>query len=682
MIDRSAPVLLLRPKVLLGAAGISGAAFSLLLALALLCLIAGGIVWTVCWIAYLCLLVGGYGVVFAAAVIPVGVVGAAAKKGENVGCAILLALVALVAILSNGLPWMSGVLSTPERVLVGAEQATGMDDEAWTACVSSASYLMTELFIGYQVYLYSWTVLAAVLTGTGFSLSTLALLRLERPFKSVFQRIRYRCKHCGGTNLRYRCPGPGCTVWHDDLRPTVYGVLSATCGRCKTKLPTIDLLGRSSLPQTCANLKCSNAVDAGLGGISEYHFAVVGAQSSGKSCYLFATVWKFVEFAAVNGWTVNFPDPAQKKDYEDYVRLFQAGRTIPKTISRERPFAFTLDVASISGARSRLYLYDAAGEDFEAGDMAASAHGMGSFDFFKYVDGIFFVVDPMSEEEAGAKLAENRHSRFDSSFIISQLLPVLQRAQQTASGRRIPVPVAVVVTKAEVAVLKNDSQTLFSALAGPDQLRRFESIDQASSDATADSLTVRGFLSRVGADDVVRLMETSFFDVRYFAVSALGRGAGGGGAFTPQRVLQPLLWLTIRSGAFTDEMVASRLFRHAADYLSRVRRGQEGALLQISLWALTITGVSGVGGGCWYLGGPLLATIGALAAVILPIVAIRLSTHGLGDINRGWSAAGRFRRWFVVSLTGANGRPAQLIALGLVSLAIAAAAAVGFAMVA
>jgi hypothetical protein len=679
MIDRSAPVFLLRPKVLLGAAGISGAAFSLLLAFALLCLIAGGIVWTVCWIAYICLLVGGYGVVVAAAVIPVGVVGAAAKKGENVGCASLLALVALIAILSNGLPWMSGVLSTPERVLVGAEQATGLDDEAWSACVSSASYLVTELFIGYQVYLYSWTALAIVLTGAGISLSAVALLRLERPFKSVFRRIRYRCKHCGGTNLRYRCPGPGCTVWHDDLRPTVYGVMAATCGRCKTKLPTIDLLGRSNLPQTCANLRCSGAVDAGMGGISEYHFAVVGAQSSGKSCYLFATVWKFVEFAAVNGWTVDFPDPAQKKDYDDYVRLFQAGRTIPKTISRERPFAFTLDVASISGARSRLYMYDAAGEDFEAGDVAASAHGMGSFDFFKYVDGIFFVVDPMSEEEAGAKRAENNHSRFDSSFMISQLLPVLQRAQQTASGRRIPVPVAVVVTKAEVAVLKNDSRTLFSTLVGPDQLRRCESIEQASSDATADSLTVRGFLSRVGADDVVRLMEASFFDVRFFAVSALGRGAGGAGAFTPQRVLQPLLWLTISSGALTDEMVASRLFRHAADYLSRVRRGQEGAPLQISLWAITITGVSGVGGACWYLGGPLLATIGALAAVILPVVAIRLTTHGLRDVDRARSALGRFRRWFVVSLTGANGRSAQLIALGLISLAIAAVAAIGFA---
>ncbi len=652
-----------------------------MLAYALLSLIVGGIVWIVCWIAYVCLLVGGYGVVVAAAVIPVGVVGAAAKNGENVGCASLLALVALIAILSNGLPWMSGVLSTPEWVLVGAEQATGLDDKAWSASVSFASYLVTELFFGYHVYLYSWTILAIVLTGSGMSLSAIALLRLERQFKSVFRRIRYRCKHCGGTKLRYRCPGPGCTVWHDDLRPTAYGVMGATCGRCKTELPTIDLLGRSSLPQTCANPKCSGAVDAGIGGISEYHFAVVGAQSSGKSCYLFAAVWKFVEFAAVNGWTVDFPDPAQKTDFDDYVALFKAGRTIPKTISRERPFAFTLDVVSISGARSRLYLYDAAGEDFEAGDVAASAHGMGSFDFFKYVDGIFFVVDPMSEEEAGAKLAENNHSRFDSSFMISQLLPVLQRAQQTASGRRIPVPVAVVATKAEVAARKNDSRTLFSALVGPDQLRRCESIDQASNDAIADSLTVREFLSQVGGDDVLRLMEASFFDVRYFAVSALSRVPGGGRAFTPQRVLQPLLWLTICSGALTDEMVASRLFRHAAYYLSRVRRGQEGATLQISLWAITLTGVSGVGGACWYLAGPLLATIGALTTVILPIIAIRLSTHGLRDFDGAWSAVVRFRLWFSVSLTGANGRSSQLIALGLVSLAIAAVAAAGFAAV-
>ena len=79
-----------------------------------------------------------------------------------------------------------------------------------------------------------------------------------------------------------------------------------------------------------------------------------------------ASATTLFDFAAANGWTIAFPDPRQKMEFDAYVRSFQTGRAIPKTISRERPLAFTLDVTSISGASSRLYLYDAAGEDFES----------------------------------------------------------------------------------------------------------------------------------------------------------------------------------------------------------------------------------------------------------------------------------------------------------------------------
>lgn len=675
MIDRTTPVFLLRPKVLLGAAGVSGAVFSSLLLAALVCVVTGAIGWALCWLVFLVAWVLGYGLVVAAALIPFGAVGAAAKDGENAGCAGLIAIAIGLGILGKGLPWMSANLAGPQEALVGKDSVPGWDDGILSSCTAAASYLVNDLFLKYQVYLYSWSALAAILAGALICLFALAALRTERPFKTVFRRIRNRCKLCGGTNVRFRCPGAGCTVWHDDLRPTVYGVFRATCARCQTKLPTTDLFGRLNLTQSCANLKCSGAADAGAGGISEYHFAVVGAQSSGKSCFLFATVWKFLDFAAANGWTIAFPDPRQKMEFDEYVRSFQAGRAIPKTISRERPLAFTLDVTSISGASSRLYLYDAAGEDFEAGDVSSTSHGMGSFDFFSYADGIFFVIDPMSEEEAGAKRAENNHARHESSFMLSRLLPVLERAQKTTAGRQIPVPIAVVVTKAEVALRRNETTPLLGKMTGPDLVRRCESIERAGTDAVADSHTVRDFVAQVGAADVVQLMEASFINVQYFAVSALGREAQSAGPFNPVRVLQPLVWLGIRSGALTDDMVASRAWRNAADYFTRARRGQEGGLLQVSVWAIMLTLVASCGGGCWYLGGPVWAGVGTVAAVVLPLLIARVSTHGLADVGRARGGVGEFLGWFGTSLRGRNGRKSQLLALGLASLAVALAVA-------
>ncbi|HND55002.1 MAG TPA: hypothetical protein PLV92_21460, partial [Pirellulaceae bacterium] len=221
MIDRTTPVFLLRPKVLLGAAGVSGAVFSSLLLAALVCVVTGAIGWALCWLVFLVACAIGYGLVVAAALLPLGIAGAAAKDGENGGCGALIMVAIGIGIFSKGLPWMSANLAGPQETLVGKDAVPGWDDAVLSSCTAAASYLVNDLFLKYQVYLYSWSALAAAIAGALICLFALAALRTERPFKTVFRRIRNRCKLCGATTVRYRCPGAGCTVWHDDLRPTV-----------------------------------------------------------------------------------------------------------------------------------------------------------------------------------------------------------------------------------------------------------------------------------------------------------------------------------------------------------------------------------------------------------------------------------------------------------------------------
>lgn len=677
MIDRTAPTFMLRPKVLLGAAGISGGLFSGLLVACLACWLAGVLAWGLCWLLYILLCVLGYGIVIGGAgLLAIGGVNAATKSksgDNNAGCGIIVLLLIALGIVVKGCTWISDLLQTPRALFVGLTPDTGWDDVAWTACFSAASFLLNDLFLEYQVYLYSWSVLSAALAGASVNLFVLALLLCERPIKTVFQRIRYRCKRCGDTRLQFRCPGTGCSAWHDDLRPSVYGLFRASCPRCKTALATTDLFGRLKLEQACANAKCGGAADAGIGEMSEYHLAVVGAQSSGKSCFLFATVWRFLDFAAANSLQVDFPDPAQKREFDDYVRSFQVGRPIPKTISRERPLAFTLDIATGGGAHSRLYLYDAAGEDFEAGDLTSGTHGLSGFDFFNYVDGILFVVDPLAEELAGQVRPGDNPAKQESSYLLSRLLPVLERAQKTLAGRRIPVPIAVVVTKSDGAHRRGESTSLLAQLKHPALGGACASLSRAADDAAADSPLVRAFLQDIGAADVVQLLESSFFDVRYFAVSALGHGADPSvkTSFQPLRVVEPTIWLGHQSQALSNSLLASRAWRNATDFACRSLRGQEGSLLRFSTWGILLAVLMSWSGLCWYVGGPMLAVSGTSGAIVLPFLVLRIRSRGAQDVIAVTDGTASLTRWVGDSLRGRNGRKDLVFAVLLISLALA-----------
>src|SRR5829696_4294494 len=118
MIDRTRPVLVLRAKTLLVAAGISCALFAALLAAWLLCWL-GGVLWFLgCWLVLLVLVVLGYGlVILAAVVVGGGLIAAAAGAGNSssgskdsgcgAGCLGLVGLILGLAILGNGWPWMT-----------------------------------------------------------------------------------------------------------------------------------------------------------------------------------------------------------------------------------------------------------------------------------------------------------------------------------------------------------------------------------------------------------------------------------------------------------------------------------------------------------------------------------------------------------------------------------------------
>lgn len=696
MIDRTTPVLLLRPKVLLGAVGISGVLFSLLPACSLLLIIGGIVGYAVCWAAYIFIFILGYGLAFSvAAALPVGSIVLARRRktpgGFQVGCMFVVAGIISLVISVVSFPIVTAFLMLPQTLLIGIgstysnDAFVGFDDVIFATCISLSS-LIFETFLTFQVYFYAWSVAALALSLAMLTLVALGVVSLESSVKQVFQRIRRRCKKCGSTTTKFRCPGQGCNVWHEDLRPSIYGVLSVSCAKCETRCPTTDWTGRRKLAQACANEKCGGASDEDAGQLSEYHLAIVGAQSSGKSCFLFATVWRFLDFAFANGMQVTFPDPLQKKEFDQNIAGFKRGAKIDKTPSRERPLALTLDMTSRSGVRSRVYFYDAAGEDYEAGDLASDSYGLSGFDFFNYLDGILLIVDPLAEERAVASQPENNPARHESSYLLARVLPSLERAQDISSGNQIPIPVAVVVTKADAALhstpgLQQESDRnipLLDQLFGSELSGWVTSMKEAESIAMSNSQFVREFLQRIGAGDVVQLLESSFFTVGYFGVSSLGRleSQDSSTELKPERILEPTIWLCCQSQALSDHFLSTRMWQNATDFFRRSLRGSEGGWLQASSWGVVLAMVTLWGGLCWYIGGPILAVVGVLAITAGYVTVRRLQTNGLQDLASIANGAAQFGEWFLDSIRGKRTRNDSIKAIGITVAILATLAGV------
>lgn len=94
--------------------------------------------------------------------------------------------------------------------------------------------------------------------------------------------------------------------------------------------------------------------------------------------------------------------------------------------------------------------------------------------------------------------------------------------------------------------------------------------------AEIQSREIRHFLAYGGLGNLVRMIETRFPKVCYFAVSALGRSDDrSGDAFIPRGVIAPLIWLFYYTDALGDTDSFDRGFVNFHWYLYRALKGQE-----------------------------------------------------------------------------------------------------------
>jgi hypothetical protein len=412
----------------------------------------------------------------------------------------------------------------------------------------AAQYLTAMLFAG--LFLAIQTILLSL--WVGFSIIMIGILTACTFTYSRFYRIFYRCPDCHKEMSIPTFICPNCSERHTRLWPSIYGVVSHRCIKCNTKLPTLrldvpgtKLMKRDSLVRICPN--CSTQINAGIGTGTNIHFPIVGGPSTGKSNLIVMATKEFKQlYEDEHHYSIAFTDSKHELDYNENVRRLSTGHELVKT-TEIVAHAYNLKIQSPKARVPKLaYIYDAAGEAYNRSEYTSQQ------EYYKFIDGIIFVIDPFSIPAYRSTHAQAiqyyqnliRPSELDVMQAYERMFNMFEDSAGLHKGRRFPHPIAIVVTKVDALNLEYE----IGSVAAQSVMNANPSI---TSEGDAINMLVRNFLAQNDLDHFVRDIELQFSNVRYFSCSALGRlpVAGDNRAFMPIRVADPLIWLLSRAKA-------------------------------------------------------------------------------------------------------------------------------------
>jgi ARC6-like, IMS domain/Double-GTPase 2 len=413
-----------------------------------------------------------------------------------------------------------------------------------------AALAIVSIFIGIQFIFLS--------IGAIFTTFITSLLAIGTYIYGSFYKVYYRCPNCHDQIKipKYICSNPNCLEEHTRLWPSVYGVTHHTClsthngNLCGQSLPTLTFLGRDKLTTRCPS--CDYQLE-GLGGTNA-HFPIVGDPNSGKSTYTIMAVQEFIdEYASRNRLQVKFPDPLHQQKYESSVSLLNAGRFPLKTTSADDGAkAINLELKTPNQAvPNLLYLYDTAGEDTATDDKAVVQGG-----YFKYVNGVFFIIDPFSipqiyneyKQELSSQSKTSMPSEQNLDALFARMLELFETKTQLGGGnKKFSQPIAVILTKTDECNLE-DKVGLAAA-------RRYmqNNPGKVQTEQDAINILVEEFLRDRGANNLVLSLHQYFSNVRFFSCSALGTNASPNKPFEGLRVLDSMLWLFDRANVLPNK---------------------------------------------------------------------------------------------------------------------------------
>lgn len=407
-----------------------------------------------------------------------------------------------------------------------------------------SAMILVCLFLAVQTILLSLWV--------SFSIFLIGVLWLCTFAYSRFYRIFYRCPDCHKEMSIPTFICPTCSERHSQLWPSIYGIASHRCIKCNTKLPTLrmsipgmNLMKRDDLARICPN--CTSQINAGIGTGTNIHFPVVGGPSTGKSNFIVMATKEFKErYEHEHRYSITFIDSRHELDFNENVRRLSTGRELVKT-TEVVAHAYNLRIQAPKARVPKIaYIYDAAGEAYNVSENTSQQ------EYYKYIDGMIFVIDPFSiptyrsTHASAIQHYQNliRPSSLDVMQAYERMFNMFEDSAGLRKGHRFSHPIAVVITKTDALNLEFE----IGSFAAQSLMNADPSI---KSEGDAINQLVRNFLCLNDLDHFVRDIEMQFSNVRYFSCSALGRMPvqEDNRSFIPVRVSDPLTWLLARTKA-------------------------------------------------------------------------------------------------------------------------------------
>jgi len=322
--------------------------------------------------------------------------------------------------------------------------------------------------------------------------------------------------------------------------------------------------GRTTARRVCPH--CHNPLPPAYCDSPGRIVALVGAKNTGKSTYIAVLLHELMNRVGteLDASLVACDDRTIDRYKRDFARpLYEERRLLPTTTSAatapREPLVYLLTrTRSARRLRARLplgrervaslalVLFDTAGEDLRSRDVR-DLH----LRYLEAADAIIFLVDPlqlpgartMVRDEAPPPPPADPDS--EPINVLARVTEALRRRHGLRPDERLPVPVAVALTKIDA---------LAPVPAGQSWLHRARPSRGALDldDREAVDAQVRGLLHEWGAGQLEVYLRQQYAEHALFGVSALGgtpvRGRVGPGGVRPHRVEDPLLWLLHRFG--------------------------------------------------------------------------------------------------------------------------------------
>ncbi|AEF82317.1 GTPase domain-containing protein [Leadbettera azotonutricia] len=353
--------------------------------------------------------------------------------------------------------------------------------------------------------------------------------------------ISARCPDCKerSTIPAFLCPS--CGTKHTNLVPGPYGIFSTTCS-CGCKLPSTFLNGRSKLEAICPD--CGHELASSSA--SQFGIQLVGGVSAGKTTFLTSFLHLYLQNLRKNNGIEIKAYP--QDSFNELEKWFATGKSESTNDMNANMYSIVYKRRN-SDLSHQLSIYDIAGEVFE-NQSAVGQHQ------YHYCEGIIFMVDPFSVAGVRTQYESVHGGTLPMNFSTSNIGDVITgyieefSKKYTKTGKMSDIPVSVVITKADVDIIKKQ-------IGLPKILENFKNNAERyhnNKDEARDSIC-REYLNSIGMSGVLNNLKAQFTNVHYFPISAMGHEKSENDSYDPWGVLEPVMWIINQYDAKLTEIL-------------------------------------------------------------------------------------------------------------------------------